>query len=50
VVVMTAGPGRNALEVAIDGRLPRPEGFRAGETFRMAVEDITHALERAAAA
>ena len=50
VVVMTACPGRAALEIAIEGPLPRPEGFRASEPFRVAVEDITRALDRAAAA
>ncbi len=48
VVVMTAGPGRAAVEVAIDAPLPRPAGFRATELFRNAVEDITEALDAAA--
>jgi NitT/TauT family transport system ATP-binding protein len=48
VVVMTAGPGRAATEVAIDAPQPRPAGFRATELFRNAVEDITEALDAAA--
>jgi NitT/TauT family transport system ATP-binding protein len=48
VVVMTAGPGQAATEVAIDAPLPRPPGFRATELFRNAVEDITAALDAAA--
>ena len=48
VVVMTAGPGRAATEVAIEAPLPRPAGFRATELFRNAVEDITEALDAAA--
>ena len=50
VVIMTCGPGRQAAEVAIDAPLPRPHGFRAGELFRNAVEDVTEALERGAEA
>jgi NitT/TauT family transport system ATP-binding protein len=50
VYVMTSGPGRNAAEVAIDAPTPRPPGFRGGEPFRNAVEDVTEALESATAA
>jgi NitT/TauT family transport system ATP-binding protein len=50
VVVMTACPGRVAMEFPVEGALPRPEGFRASEPFRLAVEEITRALDKAAAA
>ncbi|MBX7249661.1 MAG: ABC transporter ATP-binding protein [Caulobacteraceae bacterium] len=50
VVVMTAGPGRAAREVAIEAPLPRPPGFRAGAAFRNAVEEISEALDKAAGA
>jgi NitT/TauT family transport system ATP-binding protein len=48
VVVMTAGPGRAALEVAVEAPLPRPAAFRASELFRNAVEEVTEALDAAA--
>jgi len=52
VVVMTAGPGRIAGEVAIDAPLPRPAGFRVTEPFRAAAETVSSLLaggmERAA--
>ena len=47
VVVMTPGPGRLAGEVAIDGPLIRPAGFRATEPFRTAVEAVSSLLARA---
>lgn len=50
VVVMTACPGRVAMEFPVEGPLPRPDGFRASEPFRLAVEEITRALDKAAAA
>ncbi len=46
VVVMTAGPGRLAGEVAIDGPLPRPAGFRVTEGFRQAAETVSGLLAR----
>ncbi|ATQ43818.1 ABC transporter ATP-binding protein [Caulobacter mirabilis] len=46
VVVMTAGPGRLAGEVAIDGPLPRPAGFRVAEGFRQAAETVSGLLAR----
>ncbi|WP_309605850.1 ABC transporter ATP-binding protein [Phenylobacterium sp.] len=44
VVIMTAGPGRIAGEVAVDGPLPRPPGFRTTEGFRAQVEAVSHRL------
>jgi NitT/TauT family transport system ATP-binding protein len=44
VVVMTPGPGRTALEAAVDAPLPRPEGFRTTPLFRAAVEQVSAAL------
>ena len=44
VVVLTAGPGRIAGEVAIDGPLPRPAGFRATPGFREAAERVSALL------
>lgn len=44
VVVMTKGPGRTAGEVAVDGPLPRPAGFRATEAFRTRVEAVSGLL------
>ena len=44
VVIVTAGPGRIAGEVAIDGPLPRPPGFRTTEVFRAQVEAVSHRL------
>ncbi len=46
VVVMTAGPGRLAGELATGGPLPRPAGFRATEGFRGAAETISGLLAR----
>jgi NitT/TauT family transport system ATP-binding protein len=44
VVVMTRGPGRIAGEVAVEGPLPRPPGFRTTETFRAQVEAVSALL------
>jgi NitT/TauT family transport system ATP-binding protein len=44
VVVMTKGPGRLAGEVAVDGPLPRPDGFRVTEAFRAKVEAVSALL------
>ena len=46
VVVMTAGPGVIAGEVAIDAPLPRPAGFRVTETFRAAAETVSALLAK----
>ncbi|MDR6623713.1 ABC transporter ATP-binding protein [Caulobacter segnis] len=47
VVVMTPGPGRIAGEIAIDGPLVRPPGFRTTEAFRAAAETVSGLLARA---
>ena len=47
VLVMAAGPGRIVEEVAVDGPLPRPMGFRSDAGFRSTVETVSTALERA---
>ncbi|HEX3887743.1 MAG TPA: ABC transporter ATP-binding protein [Phenylobacterium sp.] len=44
VVVMTTGPGRIAGEVAVEGPLPRPGGFRTTERFRAQVEAVSALL------
>ena len=46
VVVMTAGPGVIAGEVVVDGRLPRPAGFRVTEGFRLAAETVSGLLAK----
>ena len=46
VVALTGGPGRVAGEVAVDGPLPRPPGFRADPGFRQTVERASALLER----
>lgn len=46
VVVMTAGPGAIAGEVAIEAPLPRPAGFRVTETFRAAAETVSALLAK----
>jgi NitT/TauT family transport system ATP-binding protein len=46
VVVMTAGPGVIAGEVAIDAPLPRPAGFRVTEHFRAAAETVSALLAK----
>jgi NitT/TauT family transport system ATP-binding protein len=50
VVVMTRGPGRIAADVAVDGPLPRPEGFRVTSVFRETVEAVSAALAQGMAA
>jgi NitT/TauT family transport system ATP-binding protein len=50
VVVMTRGPGRTAGEVAVEGALPRPPGFRTTETFRAQVEAVSALLAKGMAA
>ena len=47
VVVMTPGPGRIAGEVAIEGPVVRPSGFRTTEAFRAAAEAVSTLLARA---
>ena len=49
VVVMTPGPGTIAGEVAVDGPLVRPAGFRVTEGFRQSVEAVSALLARAGA-
>lgn len=46
VIVMTRGPGRLAGEVAVEGALPRPAGFRVTEGFRRAAETVSTLLAR----
>jgi NitT/TauT family transport system ATP-binding protein len=50
VVVMSRGPGRLAGEVAVEGPLPRPAGFRTVAGFRRAVETVSKALAQGMAA
>jgi NitT/TauT family transport system ATP-binding protein len=50
VVVMTKGPGRVVGEVAVEGALPRPAGFRTGATFRTQVEAVSALLAQGMAA
>ena len=50
VVVMTKGPGRTAGEIAVEGPLPRPPGFRTTEAFRATVEMVSQALAQGMAA
>jgi NitT/TauT family transport system ATP-binding protein len=50
VVVMTRGPGRMAGEVAVEGPLPRPTGFRTTEVFRAKAEAVSHLLAQGMAA
>lgn len=47
VVVMTPGPGRIAGEIAIEGPVVRPPGFRTTEAFRAAAEAVSTLLARA---
>jgi NitT/TauT family transport system ATP-binding protein len=47
VVVLTPGPGRVAATFPVEGPLPRPPGFRATEGFRLAVEQVSAALQAA---
>jgi NitT/TauT family transport system ATP-binding protein len=46
VVVMTAGPGRIAGELAIEGPSPRPPGFRTTEGFRHTAERLSDLLRQ----
>jgi NitT/TauT family transport system ATP-binding protein len=50
VVVMTRGPGRIAGEVAVEGPLPRAEGFRTTSAFRRTVEQVSDLLAEGMAA
>jgi NitT/TauT family transport system ATP-binding protein len=50
VVVMSRGPGRLAGEIAVEGPLPRPAGFRTSAGFRKAVETVSAALAEGMAA
>jgi len=50
VVVMTAGPGRSAGEVAVAGPSPRPAHFRTTAAFRETVEAVSGRLAQGAAA
>lgn len=47
VVVMTPGPGRQAGELAIEGALSRPAGFRNTPGFRAAAETVSAMLAQA---
>jgi NitT/TauT family transport system ATP-binding protein len=47
IIVMTPGPGRTAAEITVEGEIPRPQGFRAGETFRHTAEATAVALREA---
>ena len=44
VVVMTAGPGRVAGELAVEEPTPRPPGFRTTEGFRHTAERLSELL------
>ena len=48
VVVMSPGPGRIAGQVAVDGPVVRPAGFRTTAGFRETVEAVTAMLARTA--
>jgi NitT/TauT family transport system ATP-binding protein len=47
IMVMSPGPGRLAGQTVIDAPLPRPEGFRTTEAFRLAAEAISRNLSSA---
>ena len=47
VVVLTSGPGRVAAETAVEGRLPRPSGFRGDAAFRRTTEEVSKRLAEA---
>jgi NitT/TauT family transport system ATP-binding protein len=49
VVVMTAGPGRTAAEIAVEGPLPRPAHFRTSAAFRATAEAVSGRLADAMA-
>jgi NitT/TauT family transport system ATP-binding protein len=44
VVVMTPGPGRVAGEVAVEGPVVRPPGFRTMAAFRETAEAVSRLL------
>jgi len=44
VIVMTAGPGRIAGEIAVGGHAPRPPGFRTTAEFRQTAERLSEML------
>ena len=44
VVVMSAGPGRIVGEVAVEGPVARPPGFRATAAFRETAEQVSRLL------
>ena len=46
VVVMSPGPGRIAGEVAVDGPVVRPAGFRTTAAFRETAEAVSRLLAR----
>ncbi|HWF76913.1 MAG TPA: ABC transporter ATP-binding protein [Caulobacteraceae bacterium] len=46
VVVMTAGPGRIAGELAVEAPSPRPPGFRTTEGFRHTAERLSEMLRQ----
>lgn len=48
VMVLTAGPGRIAADIAVSGPLPRSPGFRSTEAFRATAEQVTAALTESA--
>jgi NitT/TauT family transport system ATP-binding protein len=50
VVVMSRAPGRPAGEVAVEGAVPRPPGFRTSAGFRKTVEKVSAALAQGMAA
>jgi NitT/TauT family transport system ATP-binding protein len=44
VVVMGRGPGRIVADIAVEGPMPRPPGFRTTEVFRATAEQVSNAL------
>jgi NitT/TauT family transport system ATP-binding protein len=48
VAVLTPGPGRLAAVFAVEGELPRAQGYRASAGFRDTAERVSAALEAAA--
>jgi NitT/TauT family transport system ATP-binding protein len=50
VLVMSRSPGRLAGEIAVEGPLPRPDGFRATPAFRRTVETVSRTLAEGMAA
>ena len=47
VVVLTSGPGRVAAVTSVEGRLPRPPGFRGEAAFRRTTEQVSRHLAEA---